>query len=286
MAPSPMMMTGLPPQLGSSQPPQRRRRTMLEVQELAQLAAAPSSPLVEQIPAASPTPLFSTYAPSVAPGWDVSYEQEEKEQLPVIAPSVYEAISKNSQYSDLKQLVDKAGLASELGPNFSGTVFAPNNAAFDNLAKEGGPALSTLLNGPSSDLKKLLLFHVAATRYNDATLAPGTTISTQLPGSKVQAVLSRTGKGVDIKPASYAGKIVGPAGPGELFVFFIYFLVSKKRGRRYLDASTEKKTFSLFPSLSLSFATTNRRLCRQGRPLSHRRRARSRPRGHQSGCLK
>jgi len=35
------------------------------------------------------------------------------------------AISKNREYSDLKQLVDKAGLASELGPSFSGSVLAP-----------------------------------------------------------------------------------------------------------------------------------------------------------------
>ena len=40
-------------------------------------------------------------------------------------PHVDTAISKNREYSDLKQLVDKAGLASELGPSFSGTVLAP-----------------------------------------------------------------------------------------------------------------------------------------------------------------
>ena len=113
-------------------------------------------------------------------------------------PQLPAAISKNPQYSDLKQLVDKAGLASALGPDFSGTLFAPvssfysfffleereevderrrekltssslppnhqtspqTNAAFDNLAKAGGPSFSSLLNGPTNDLKKILLFHV------------------------------------------------------------------------------------------------------------------------------
>ena len=95
-------------------------------------------------------------------------------------------------------------------------MFAPDNAAFDNLAKVGGPSMSALLNGPPADLKKLLLFHVSPVKIaQDIELAPGKTIDTSLPGAKLQAVLVPAGKGVNIKPASYAGKLVGPAGAGE-----------------------------------------------------------------------
>lgn len=180
MAPSPMMMkaTGLPKPspapapaapAAASLPP--TRRSLLELAEkVAERAAAPSSPLAEQIPAAAPAPLLFANAPGKAPQIAekaptlAELYRQDKSFEANIAPSAYEgkrvfsfftffdicslfllshpsllsrsqnqnsaAISKNPQYSDLKQLVDKAGLAPALGPNFSGTLFAPVSFLF------------------------------------------------------------------------------------------------------------------------------------------------------------
>lgn len=144
MAPSPMMMkaTGLPKPpapapapAAASLPP--TRRSLLELAEkIAERAAAPSSPLAEQIPAAAPAPLLFANAPGKAPQIAekaptlAELYRQDKSFEANIAPSAYEAISKNPQYSDLKQLVDKAGLASTLGPDFSGTLFAPVSFLF------------------------------------------------------------------------------------------------------------------------------------------------------------
>ena len=172
MAPSPAMMTGLPkPPQSAIQPPQQRRsRALLQLEQLSQWAAAPSSQLVEQIPAASPAPFFasspaggavsleelqrqdaaskSAIAASVYDGEKEKREEEElltrffvffanfslslshplsfpRQNQPFRPPIHPAAISKNSQYSDLKQLIDKTGLSSALGPDFSGTVFVP-----------------------------------------------------------------------------------------------------------------------------------------------------------------
>lgn len=137
MAPSPAMMMVTSQQQPSVTP---MRRSLLELEQLAQRAEAPSSPLVEQVPAASPAPL-----PYVPPS-SVSLEETQMQHVTTmtnVAPSVYEAISKDGQYSDLKRLVDRAGLAAALGPGFSGTFFAPTNRAFDDLARAGGPTVSS-----------------------------------------------------------------------------------------------------------------------------------------------
>ena len=59
----------------------------------------------------------------------------------------------------------------------------------------------------------------SSTKYTDADIGPGKVIYTKLPGSSLKAVLNPTGRGVLIEPASYAGKKVGPAGPGACFFF-------------------------------------------------------------------
>ena len=140
------------------------------------------------------------------------------------------------------------------------TTACQNNQAFDKLVKAGGPSISSLLSGPTSDLKKILLFHVSSTRYTDADIPPGKVVSTELPGASLKAVLSPSGRGVEIGPSSYSGKNVGPAGAGVLgfsLPFFATFLLfHRKRGR---DASIKKKgkqnsVLFLFLSLSLSLS--------------------------------
>lgn len=200
------------------------------------------------------------------------------------------AISKNREYSDLKQLVDKAGLASELGPSFSGSVLAPvkmisfvlsffsfnsflalthnslfsfsplfsyqnrahqNNAAFDQVARAGGPKVSDFLNGSPQDLKKLLFFHLLQQKVQPSDLALDKTLQTRLPGALLK-VVPAPGGGVAIAPASYNGAAAGPGGPGSVlilfFSFFFSFFVFGARG----DDRKRKLIFSLSRSLSLS----------------------------------
>ena len=91
MAPSPAMMTGLPKPLQSAtQPPlQRRSRALLQLEQLSQRAAAPSSQLVEQILAVSPAPFFA----SSPAGGAVSLEELQRQDAAsksAIAASVYD----------------------------------------------------------------------------------------------------------------------------------------------------------------------------------------------------
>ena len=147
-----------------------------------------------------------------------------------------------------------------------------NNAAFENLAKAGGPSMSALLSGPPSDLKKLLLFHVSPTKVEqDVELAPGKTLDTKLPGAKLQSVLAPEGKGVNIKPSSYAGKSVGPAGAGEQLIFFSS---SEARPRpRHLEGKKAEihalfSLFSLFSLSSFSLSSNNQQTSTPERPPS------------------
>lgn len=48
--------------------------------------------------------------------------------------------------------IQATGLTGNFGGDFKGTVFAPNNAAFDNLLNELGLELSVLLDPRSKDL--------------------------------------------------------------------------------------------------------------------------------------
>ena len=100
MAPSPAMAmtTGLPkPPSPAPTPPMRRSRSMLELAEqVAERAAAPASPLVEQVPAASPAPLLFAYAPGKAPPVAekaptlAELYRQDKSMEANIAPSAYE----------------------------------------------------------------------------------------------------------------------------------------------------------------------------------------------------
>jgi len=171
-------------------------------------------------------------------------------------------------------------------------TYLQNNAAFENLAKAGGPSMSALLSGPPSDLKKLLLFHVSPTKVEqDVELAPGKTLVTKLPGAKLQSVLAPEGKGVNIKPSSYAGKSVGPAGAGEQLIFFFFFgsatstATPRGKKRQKFMLSSLSSLSSLSP-LSLSPPTTNRRLRRKGLHLPYRRGARAWAERCEGGRLK
>jgi hypothetical protein len=109
--------------------------------------------------------------------------------------------------------------------------------------------MSALLSGPPSDLKKLLLFHVSPTKVEqDVELAPGKTLDTKLPGAKLQSVLAPEGKGVNIKPSSYAGKSVGPAGAGEQLIFFFFFGSATSTATPWASSTARAEILSAVPT--------------------------------------
>ena len=207
---APAEMTTEQPEQQQQQPMRRRhrRRHLAQLEELAAKAEAPSAFVVA---AAPPSPFLFSSPPSTSISLAEMKKQNVQSQSKV-SDSVYDALSKNREYSDLKQLVDNAGLASELGPGFSGTLFAPSNAAFDEVARAGGPKLSDFLSS-ANDLKKLVLFHVVQQKLTPGELTPGKILETKLPGAKLEVVQTGEQGGVEVKPASYNAAAAGPAGP-------------------------------------------------------------------------
>ena len=79
--------------------------------------------------------------------------------------TIVEIAASNDNFSTLVAAVGKAGLVDTLNGKGQYTVFAPNNAAFDNLAvAKLGPGKTgmDLVNAvPAPDLKAIVLYHVA-----------------------------------------------------------------------------------------------------------------------------
>jgi uncharacterized surface protein with fasciclin (FAS1) repeats len=104
----------------------------------------------------------------------------------------------NKNFSTLLSLVVKAGLAETLSSG-TYTVFAPTNAAFDELFKTVNPASLT-----NDQIKNILLYHVVAARVFSPELANGEV--TMANGGKVTVDLA---SGVSVKgKSSAASKVV------------------------------------------------------------------------------
>lgn len=76
--------------------------------------------------------------------------------------SIYELASADSDLSNLKAAIDKAGLASTLSASGNFTVFAPSNAAFTQFLTDNG--FASLNDVPTAALKEILLNHVLASK--------------------------------------------------------------------------------------------------------------------------
>ena len=104
----------------------------------------------------------------------------------------------NKDFSTLLSLVVKAGLAETLSGG-TYTVFAPTNAAFDELFKTVNPASLT-----NDQIKNILLYHVVGARVFSPELSNGEV--TMANGGKVTIDLT---SGVSVKGAkSAASKVV------------------------------------------------------------------------------
>jgi len=85
--------------------------------------------------------------------------------------SVYQRISSDSDLSNLKAAVDKAGLATTLDQSGTFTLFAPNNAAFATFLQANGYA--SLNDVPTAALKTLLMNHVLGTEVKSSGISTG-----------------------------------------------------------------------------------------------------------------
>lgn len=98
--------------------------------------------------------------------------------------SIYELASMDSDLSNLKAAIDKAGLASTLNASGSFTVFAPSNAAFTQFLADNG--FASLNDVPNAALKEILLNHVLSSKVMAAQVATGY-VSTLAKGSASSA---------------------------------------------------------------------------------------------------
>lgn len=125
------------------------------------------------------------------------------------------AASNNPLLTKLTKAVKTAGLVDTLNkPDAGYTVFAPVNAAFDELPPE---TLKALLTDPSKkdELKSILTYHVVPKRYDAQALGKAGSVTT-VNGAKVDI----TGKGKDIE-VNGAKVLVGNVPTANATVFVI-----------------------------------------------------------------
>jgi uncharacterized surface protein with fasciclin (FAS1) repeats len=85
--------------------------------------------------------------------------------------TVYQRISSDTDLSNLKAAVDKAGLSSTLDQSGTFTLFAPTNTAFATFLQANGYA--SLNDVPTAALKTLLMNHVLGTEVKSSGISTG-----------------------------------------------------------------------------------------------------------------
>ena len=115
---------------------------------------------------------------------DKAIQKEEAKDMP---KTVVDIALGNKDFSILVAALQKADLVSALQGEGPFTVFAPTNAAFEDLLKALNISASDLLNQP--DLAKVLLYHVVSGKVMSTDLTEGLEAAT-LNGEKVKFDLS------------------------------------------------------------------------------------------------
>ena len=110
--------------------------------------------------------------------------------------NVYDnVIAVSPVHTSLKAAVDKAGLASVLKSADSNyTVFAPDNAAFDQLAKDLKTDIAGLLELPN--LADILLYHVLGTEAKAADVTNGAIVTTLNEANSIFLTKSKDGASI------------------------------------------------------------------------------------------
>ncbi|MCU0429654.1 MAG: fasciclin domain-containing protein, partial [Cytophagaceae bacterium] len=104
------------------------------------------------------------------------------------AITVMDVIAESASHTTLETALIAAELDDDLEGTGPFTVFAPTDAAFNNLPSG---VLTELLTDPTGDLAQILLYHVVAANAPSSSLSNGQTLTT-LNGSTVNVAISGT----------------------------------------------------------------------------------------------
>lgn len=123
--------------------------------------------------------LLKLFAVALMFGFVMISCEESRDEMPN-SGSIYELASRDTDLSNLKAAIDKAGLATTLQGSGTFTVFAPSNAAFTTFLKDNG--FANLEAVPVATLREILLNHVLSSKVMAADVTTGY-VSTLAKGS-------------------------------------------------------------------------------------------------------
>lgn len=123
---------------------------------------------------------------------------KDEEETPVKAKNIVEVASSSNDFSILKDAIVKAGLASTLQTDGPFTVFAPTNAAFNELFSKLG--VSGLADLSAETLKPILLNHVVSGKVTAADIKTGyfASLNTMAPSNNAVKLYVNKGSSVMI----------------------------------------------------------------------------------------
>lgn len=132
--------------------------------------------------------------------------------------NIVEVASANPDFSILVDAVKRAGLVDVLSASGTYTVFAPTNAAFENLLTELG--VSGLNDIPVETLKSVLLYHVLSAKVASSAVATGyaATNADGAAGSKLSLWIEKTGSAVKLDNRSNVTSVDISASNGVIHV--------------------------------------------------------------------
>ncbi|MDG0974334.1 MAG: fasciclin domain-containing protein [Crocinitomicaceae bacterium] len=103
------------------------------------------------------------------------------------AQTVYDVISGSANHTSLTAAINAAGLDGALQDiNATYTVFAPDNAAFDDFAAQLGVTVADLLLLPEADLQDVLLYHVLDVEVGSDAVTNGATVTPLNPANTLK----------------------------------------------------------------------------------------------------
>ncbi len=109
------------------------------------------------------------------------------------AQTVYDVISGSANHTSLTAAINAAGLGGALQDvNATYTVFAPDNAAFDDFAAELGVTVGDLLLLPQADLQDVLLYHVLNVEVGSGAVTNGAIVTPLNPANTLKLTVDGT----------------------------------------------------------------------------------------------
>lgn len=123
-------------------------------------------------------------------------DDDDNTSVPVASKNIVQVASSNSDFSILTAALTKAGLVSALEGTGPFTVFAPNNAAFNDLFTQLG--VSGLDDLSADILKPILLNHVVSGKIKSTDIVTGYATTLNTAGPNMTAVKVFINKGSNV----------------------------------------------------------------------------------------